>query len=119
MPRQRFDGKRVCRVEIQVFFKTVGIKEIIANPSRRKRGNLPWIKIQLQPFPGSKNDETIIRVSQQVEHIAVARVIPRGSRVRTSHASLRIRIDRVTCRLQPYLARIADEIERRFGERDL
>src|SRR5882762_6582602 len=119
MPRQRFDGKRVRRVEIEVLFKTVGVKEIITNPSGWERGKLPRIKIKLQSFPGSKNDKAIIGVSQQIEHIAIARVISRGARIGTGHAPARIRIDRVARWLQPHLARIADEIERRSGEKHL
>src|SRR5260370_612212 len=101
------------------FFYADGLKEIIANPSGWQPGKPPRIKIKLQSFAGAKNDEAIIGGLQQIEHVAVARVIPCGARIRTGHAPVRIRIDRVARRLQPRLARIADEIERRFCERHL
>jgi len=50
MPRQRLNRKCVRRIEIEILFKAVGVKEIIANPSGRQRGKLPRIKIKLQSF---------------------------------------------------------------------
>ncbi len=47
MSWQRFDRKRMRGVEIEVFFKTVGVKEIIANPPRWQGGKLPRVKIKL------------------------------------------------------------------------
>src|SRR5216683_7012999 len=112
MPRQRLDGKRVGRVEIEILFEAVGIEEIIANPSSWQCRKRLRIKIKLQSLAGAENDKAIIGGVQQIEHVAVARVISRRARIRTGHAPVRIRIDRVACRLQPDLARIADEIER-------
>src|SRR6266581_4113575 len=109
----------MCRVEIKIFLKAVGVKEIIVNPSGWQPGKPPRIKIKLQSFAGAKNDEAIIGGLQQIEHVAVARIIPCGARIRTGHAPVRIRIDRVTRRLQPRLARIADKIQRRFFEGSL
>src|SRR5713101_1089252 len=119
MSWQRLDSERVRRVEIEILFKAVGVKEIISNPSCRQRWKLLRIKIKLQSLAGTENDKAIVRSVQQVIHIAVARVIPCRVRIRTGHAPLRIRIDRVARRPQPYLSRIADVVKRRLRERHL
>src|ERR1700731_1763874 len=98
MPGERLDGERVRRVEIKILFEAVGIKEIIANPSRWQRRELLRIKIKLQSLAGAENDKAIVGDSQQIEHIAVARVISCRARVRTGLAPLRIRIGGVACR---------------------
>src|SRR5260370_1301490 len=109
MARERFDGKRVRRVKIEILFEAIGVKEIIANPSSWQRRKLPRIKIKLEPLTGSKNDKAIIGSTQQIEDISVARVISRRVCIRTGHASLRIRINGIARRLQPDFARIANE----------
>src|ERR1035438_1751356 len=38
--RQRFDSESVRRVEVQVFFKSVSVEEIIAHPPCGKRGEM-------------------------------------------------------------------------------
>jgi len=88
-------------------------------PIRPKRGKLFGIKIKFQPFARAKYDKAIIGSAQQVEHIAVARIIPRCASVRSGHAAMGIRIDRVTRGREPRLARIAHEIQRRLRQRHL
>src|SRR5258708_39555045 len=101
MPRERMDGKRVRSVEIESLFEAVGVKKIIANPSGWQCGELPRIKIKLEPLPGSKNDEAIIGGAQQFEHVSIASVISRRMCIGTGHASIRIRINCVARRLPP------------------
>ncbi len=60
MSRQRLDRKGVRRVEIEILFKTVGVKEIIANPACWQRWKLPRIKLEFQSLTGAKHDEAII-----------------------------------------------------------
>src|SRR5258708_25415168 len=100
MPRERLDGKRVRRVEIEILFEAVRVKKIIANPSGWQGGELPRIKIKLKPLPGSKNDEAIIGSPQKIEHVSLASVISSRTCIGTSHASIRIRLKVATRRLQ-------------------
>src|SRR5260370_21758560 len=116
MAGERLDGKRVRRVEIEILFEAVRVKKIIANPSGWQCGELPRIKIKLEPLPGSKNDEAIIGSAQQIEHVSIASVISRRMCIVTGHASIRIRINGVARRLQPDFARLTNEIEGRLRE---
>src|SRR5258708_17690025 len=116
MPRERLDGKRVRRVEIEILFEAVRVKKTSANRSGWQCGELPRIKIRLEPLPGSKNDEAIMGSAQQIEHVSIASVISRRMCIGTGHASIRIRINGVARRLQPDFARIANEIEGRLRE---
>src|SRR5258708_37142190 len=75
MPRERLDGKRGRRVEIEILFEAVRVKKKNANPSGWQCGELPRIKIKLEPLPGSKNDETINGSAQQIENVSIATVI--------------------------------------------
>ena len=45
--RKRLDGEGVGGVKIQVLFKTVGIKEIVADPSCGERRQFSRIEIEL------------------------------------------------------------------------
>src|SRR5260370_12186657 len=75
MPRQRLNRKCMGSVEIEILFKTVGVKEIIANPSGWHSGELPRIKIKLESLPGSKNDQAILGSPQHLPHIPLSPVI--------------------------------------------
>jgi len=68
MMRERLDGKGVRRVEIEILFEAVGVKEVIANPSGRHRGKLPRIEIKLESLPRPRNDEEIRLCAQQTKH---------------------------------------------------
>ena len=48
--RKWLDGEGVGGVKIQILFKTVGVEEIISDPSGWNRGKLLGIEIKLQPF---------------------------------------------------------------------
>src|SRR5260370_27543536 len=98
MPRERLDGKRVRRVEIEILFEAVRVKKIIANPPGWQRGELPRMTIKLEPLPGSKNDESIILSAQQPEHDYIARAISRRKCIGTSHPSSRVLINEATRR---------------------
>src|ERR1700688_4257468 len=98
MPRQRFDAESVRSVEIEILLESVRVKEIIAHPSCGKRGQLARIKVELDALARAKNDEAIVRGTEQIQHIAVARVVSRGASVGAGHAAIRERVDRVTCR---------------------
>src|SRR5260370_20125659 len=116
MAGDRLDGNRGRREEIEILLEAVRVKKIPGNPSGWQWGELPRIKIKLEPLPESKTDEAIIGSAQQIEHVSIASVISRRMCIGTGHASIRIRINGVARRLQPDFARIANEIEGRLRE---
>ena len=48
--RERLDGERVSGVKVEIFFKTIRVKEIIAHPSGRKSGQAARIEVKLYAF---------------------------------------------------------------------
>src|SRR5205823_11705413 len=50
VPRQRFNGERVRRVEIQILLEAIRIEKVIAHPPSGKRGKRLRIEIEFDSF---------------------------------------------------------------------
>jgi len=81
--RQRSHGEPVRRIEIHILLVPIHQEEIISRPLRRQGRQPRRIELQRDLISGPEHYEPIIERSQQRQHVAITRVLPRLPRKRT------------------------------------
>src|ERR1700722_101846 len=107
--RKRLDGESVGGVKIQVLFKTIGVKEIIADPAVLEWRQFLRIEVELDAFAGTEYDEAVVRGAQEILHIAVTSIVAGGACVGTGFATSHVGVGGVARGGKAFFLRKAQE----------